>query len=96
MKSITEQIMLLEKEFAQCPNGYISRKVINGKERFYLQWTENGKIKSSQKYYPSEQVTYFKPFISSDKKQNGKCKHSAENIPSVAKKVYRKQHKKEY
>ncbi len=54
MKSITEQIMLLEKELAQCPNGYISRKVINGKERFYLQWTENGKIKS--KYIKSREL----------------------------------------
>ena len=36
----------LEKELAESINGYISRKVIKGKERFYLQWTENGKLKS--------------------------------------------------
>ncbi len=46
MHSIAEQISALEKELSACPVGYISRKVINGKERFYLQWTENGKVKS--------------------------------------------------
>lgn len=46
MSSIAEQITALEKELLGCVNGYISRKIINGKERFYLQWTENGKLKS--------------------------------------------------
>ena len=46
MHSIAEQISALEKELSESPVGYISRKVINGKERFYLQWTENGKVKS--------------------------------------------------
>lgn len=46
MSNIAEQISALEKELSACINGYISRKTINGKERFYLQWIENGKIKS--------------------------------------------------
>lgn len=46
MNNIAEQISALEKELYACINGYISRKTINGKERFYLQWIENGKIKS--------------------------------------------------
>lgn len=46
MSSTAEQIAALEKELSTCSNGYISRKLINGKERFYLQWTENGKLKS--------------------------------------------------
>lgn len=46
MSSISEQIASLEKELLECQNGYISHKVINGKDRFYLQWTEDGKIKS--------------------------------------------------
>ncbi len=36
----------LEKQIAELPIGYISRKMIHGKLRFYQQWTENGKIKS--------------------------------------------------
>ena len=46
MDSIQEQIAKIEKEISECPIGYISRKIINGKERLYLQWTENGKLKS--------------------------------------------------
>ena len=43
MQNIYEEIEKLEKELSTYPKGYISRKVINGKERFYLQWAENGK-----------------------------------------------------
>lgn len=46
MSSISNQIQELEKELSTCTNGYISRKTINGKERFYLQWMQNGKLKS--------------------------------------------------
>ncbi len=44
--SIYEQIKLLEEKIAKLPIGYISKKKINGKERYYRQWTEEGKIKS--------------------------------------------------
>ncbi len=33
-------------EIDSLPRGYISNKTINGKVRHYLQWTENGRIKS--------------------------------------------------
>ena len=46
MAEIREQIKQIEKELALLPTGYISKKIISGKERFYLQWTENGKLKS--------------------------------------------------
>ena len=54
MSSIAEQITALEKELLGCVNGYISRKIINGRERFYLQWTENGKLKS--RYIKSDEL----------------------------------------
>ncbi len=41
-----ETIEGLEEQIARLPVGYISRKMIHGKLRFYRQWTENGKIKS--------------------------------------------------
>lgn len=44
--TIEETIAELERQIAQLPVGYISRKMIHGKLRFYRQWTENGKIKS--------------------------------------------------
>lgn len=54
MNSVSEKIKALEEELSQCRNGYISRKVINGKERFYLQWMEDGKLKS--KYIKDEEL----------------------------------------
>lgn len=46
MDEISKRILQLEKEIAALPNGYISVKNIRGKERRYLQWLENGKLKS--------------------------------------------------
>ncbi len=44
----------LEEKIAALPKGYLSRKKINGKERFYLQWREGGKVRS--KYVPGNKV----------------------------------------
>ena len=55
MAEQNDSIAQLEAQIAQLPAGYISRKMIKGKERFYLQWTENGKIKS--KYIKNDDVT---------------------------------------
>ena len=52
-----EKIKKLEKirqELSSLPAGYLSRKVIAGKERYYLQWNEDGKKRS--KYVPSPLV----------------------------------------
>ena len=46
-----EKIQELERQIAALPIGYISKKTINGKTRYYHQWTENGK-KHSQ--YPRD------------------------------------------
>lgn len=54
MNSVSEKIKALEEELSQFRNGYISRKVINEKERFYLQWMEDGKLKS--KYIRNEDL----------------------------------------
>ncbi len=45
-KTDQQIIVELEREIALLPVGYISRKMIHGKLRFYRQWTEEGKIKS--------------------------------------------------
>lgn len=44
----------LKKEYDELPHGYISRKNINGKTQYYLQWRENGKMKS--KYISSDDL----------------------------------------
>ena len=41
-----ELMRYMEKRIAELPAGYISKKNINGKERYYLQWRENGKVQS--------------------------------------------------
>lgn len=46
MKDVAERIKRIENELLGLPTGYISKKIINGKERFYLQWMEDGKLKS--------------------------------------------------
>ena len=38
-----EAIQELERQIAGLPIGYISKKNINGKTRYYHQWTENQK-----------------------------------------------------
>lgn len=40
------ELLQVQKEIAELPAGYISRKNIKGKTRYYLQWTEDGKKKS--------------------------------------------------
>lgn len=40
------QIQLLKHQISELPIGYISRKNIRGKVRFYHQWMENGKLVS--------------------------------------------------
>ena len=45
MDGMSEQ-ELLEQEIGELPIGYISKKNIHGKTRYYRQWTESGKIKS--------------------------------------------------
>lgn len=39
-------IFRIEQELSELPKGYISEKKINGKVYYYLQYRENGKLKS--------------------------------------------------
>ena len=72
MQSISEQISALEKELSECPVGYISRKVINGKKRFYLQWSENGKVKS--RYIKSDELETVRASVERRKQLQEKLK----------------------
>ena len=56
-----DDIKRLEEEIARLPRGYISNKRIGGKVRHYLQWTDNGKIKS--KYIPESEYEEIKTGI---------------------------------
>ena len=61
MEDINSQISDFENQIASLPVGYISKKMINGKERYYQQWTENGKVKS--KYIKNEELDEFQKKI---------------------------------
>lgn len=72
MEAVAKQIAELEKELSACLNGYISKKIINGKERFYLQWVENGRIKS--RYIKSDEFEIVRASIDERKKIQEKLK----------------------
>lgn len=52
MEDLKSIYVRLKKEYDELPQGYISKKNINGKTQYYLQWRENGKMKS--KYIRSD------------------------------------------
>ena len=52
--SVEKRIHELEAQIASLPVGYISRKMINGKERFYRQWREGKKTRSQ--YIKAEEL----------------------------------------
>ncbi len=58
---MTKRQQALVTELKSLPKGYISRKVIRGKEAFYHQWKENGKVKS--KYLRHDEVDGFREQI---------------------------------
>ena len=41
-----QKLALIEKRIAELPHGYVSRKIINGRERLYLQWRDGDKVMS--------------------------------------------------
>ena len=58
---ILKEIEQLKKEISGYPIGSISRKIINGRERYYHQWYESGKTKS--KYLKQDEVETFRKNI---------------------------------
>lgn len=58
---MTRKQQALLHELESLPKGYISRKVIRGREVFYHQWKENGKVKS--KYLKHDEVDGFREQI---------------------------------
>lgn len=54
MDRLNRQEVAFENSRSSLPKGYISKKVIKGKEYFYLQHKENGKVVS--KYISAENL----------------------------------------
>ena len=53
-QNIQEKIKALEEQIALLPKGSVGQKTVNGKEYFYLRWTENKKRK--EKYIPADEI----------------------------------------
>ena len=62
----------VEKRIAELPPGYISKKNIKGKTQYYLQWRENGKMKS--KYIRADEVESVQKQIEERKKLQSRLK----------------------
>ena len=59
------EIKKLKKLLERLPAGYISKKTINGKVRFYLQWREGAKVKS--KYIREDELPMYREALSERK-----------------------------
>jgi len=73
------RIQELEEQISLLPIGYISKKKIQGKTRYYRQWVENGKIKS--KYIPEEQYEEISSQIAKRKELESELKKLKKNVP---------------
>lgn len=84
MTDIYELIRLLEEKINALPTGYISKKNINGKTRYYLQWREEGKMKS--KYIRDEELEELQQQIAERKRLQERLKEKKAKYMTSAKK----------
>jgi len=79
--STMNKIEEMKKEIAKLPVGYISKKNINGKIRYYHQWTELGKIKS--KYIKDGELEILQEQIELRRKLQSKLKSLEKEMPKM-------------
>ena len=79
MTNTFDLIQQLEKRIAELPVGYISKKIINGKERYYHQWKEDGKLKS--KYIKKNELEHMEKDIEERKRLQSKLKELKDTLP---------------
>ena len=81
MESLQDKIARLEKEIAELPAGYISRKTIKGTVRQYLQWTESGNKKS--KYLDDETAVLVAGSIARRRELQQELKQAKALLPRI-------------
>lgn len=89
-QEIQNELLQVRKEIEELPKGYISKKNINGRTRYYLQWNENGKKNS--KYIDDSIVSSMWEKIERRKELQIKEKELTLILPKVKK----KEHKEDY
>ncbi|MCR5263531.1 MAG: AAA family ATPase [Clostridiales bacterium] len=81
-QSIQEKIASLEEQIALLPKGSVGQKTVNGKEYFYLRWTENKKRK--EKYIPADEIEALKSKIEKRKALEKELKELRRQAPAVS------------
>jgi len=81
-QNIQEKIMALEAQIALLPKGSVGQKTVNGKEYFYLRWTENKKRK--EKYIPADEIEALKSDIEKRKALEKELKELRRQAPAVS------------
>lgn len=71
----------MEKRIAELPAGYISKKNINGKERYYLQWRENGKVQSQ--YIKDTELDVVQEQVEERKRLQAQLKELQQTLPAM-------------
>ena len=79
MDDIERRVEKLEKEIAELPIGYISKKNIRGKIKMYHQWTEQGKKKS--KYLDDDTASDMAELIEKRRSLEKELKELKKQIP---------------
>ena len=87
MTDAYELIERIEKRIAELPNGYISKKNIQGKIRYYLQWREEGKIKS--KYIREEELDQLEEQIEERKRLETHLREMQGKYPTRVEKAFK-------
>lgn len=80
-KEIAIRINELKNEISKLPVGYISKKNINGKTRYYHQWTELGKIKS--KYIKEGELDGLREQIEKRRSLQSELKELEKEVPKM-------------
>lgn len=80
-KEIAIRINELKNEISKLPVGYISKKNINGKTRYYHQWTELGKIKS--KYIKDGELDGLREQIEKRRSLQSELKELEKEVPKM-------------
>ena len=86
-KELQQELTELEERIAELPIGYISKKTIAGKVRFYLQWTEEGKKKS--KYVDDVLAEKLRSQIEERKQLQARVKEIKALLPRTVRKTKR-------
>ena len=81
-QNIQEKITALEAQIALLPKGSVGQKPVNGKEYFYLRWTENKKWK--EKYIPANEIEALKSDIEKRKALEKELKELHKPAPTAA------------